>query len=429
MPRRNINIDYLARVEGEGGLDIVIENNQVKELRLRIFEPPRFFEGLLARRRFEEVPDIVARICGICPVSYQLAALMALEQIFGLVPTPRVRSLRRVFAFSQWIQSHALHIFMLALPDFLGYHNIFEMAQDYRPVVEHGLSLKKLGNDITAALGGREVHPVTAVIGGFTQMPSTDLCQNLIKQFQEHRQAAWETFKFLARLELPELNQHTTYVALVHPEEYALDQGHWQSTAGHDLPPDQFANYIDEYQVDYSNAFHCRFLETGTAYLVGPLARVNLNYHLLSANAREAAERYHLRFPSTNLYTSIIARALEIIHAIDTSISLLENPGLHTPDLKYAAMASGDGYAMIEAPRGTLYQHYRLDRGYVEKARIIPPTAQNLNQIEKDLRQLLTTIISLSDEEITSQCAMLVRNYDPCISCATHTLPVNIHRH
>lgn len=413
-------VDYLTRVEGEGGIEVMLdEHRSVREIRVKIFEPPRFFEGILKGRRCEEVADIVARICGICPVSYQMAAIRALEKILGIAPGRQVRILRKVFALSQWIQSHSLHVFFLALPDYLGYENIFQMAGAHRDLVERALRLKKLGNDITRTLGGREVHPVSAVLGGFTKLPPESILRELIAELRSRQEDVEAVLDFVAKIPRPNWAGERVFGALSHPEEYAVDEGRWCTTTGLAIDPEEFPEYVQEFQVPHSNALHCR-LKDGTYYMVGPLARLNLNFEQLSSAALQAALKYNFKPPDFNPYSSIVARVLEIFHAIDACLSYLSDISFERAGISYE-IRGGDGSWIVEAPRGSLYHRYRLDsRGFVEEARIIAPTTQNLARIELDLYELVRGITGEPDGKIAYMCEVAVRNYDPCISCATH---------
>lgn len=417
-----IKVDYMTRVEGEGGIEVVLDDARlVQDVKVKIFEPPRFFEGILRGRRCEEVADIVARICGICPVSYQMAALHALEKILAIEPSQQVRLLRKVFSLSQWIQSHALHVFFLALPDFLGFDNIFEMAGEHRDVVECGFRLKKLGNDITSFLGGREVHPISAVLGGFTKLPPKSLLNDLIMQLKDRQDDAYAAFEFVSDLKIDDWDEERAFGALSHPEEYAIDEGKWCTSTGLVLEPEDFVSYIEEFQVPYSNALRCRF-KNGSSFMVGPLARLNLNFEQLSPEAKRVAIKRNITIPSYNPYKSILARVLEIIHGIETCIKYIEEIRSEGERISYE-VRGGEGAAIVEAPRGSLFHQYRLnDQGFVEHARIIAPTTQNLLRMEQDLWNVIPKVAQKTDGEIARSCEMVVRNYDPCISCATHVI-------
>jgi coenzyme F420-reducing hydrogenase alpha subunit len=423
-----LKVDYITRVEGEGGIEIDLdEQRRLLDARVTIFEPPRFFEAIVRGRRCEEIADITARICGLCPVTYQLGTLMAIERILGLEISRQVQLLRKVFALSQYLGSHGIHVFFLALPDYLGYNDIFEMAGEHRDLVNRGLRLKKLGNDIASFLGAREVHPVTAVIGGFTKLPPRSMLDDLVVQLKARQEDAQAALEFVARLSRPAWVGGRVFGALSHPAEYGLDEGRWCTNDGLSLSAEEFTDYVEEYQVPHSNALRCR-LKNGSYYMVGPLARVNLNFEQLSPEARRAAGGLNLSVPDYNPFNSIVARLLEMMHAIEMSIDYLEQVEVRGESLSYDIRA-GAAASLIEAPRGTLYHRFRIDdRGFVQEARIIAPTTQNLSRIEQDLKELVPQIADERDEQISMACEVAVRNYDPCISCATHCIITNRRR-
>lgn len=432
MKARRFEVGYLTRVEGEGALDVTIEGDEVKEVKLKILEPPRFFEAIVRGRTFNEVPDIVSRICGLCPVSYQLVSIKAMERILGIEVSDEIRELRRLFSLSQWISSHVLHVVFLALPDYLGFPDPLSMAEKFRSIFELGLRLKQLGNDVTSALGGRETHPVSAVVGGFTKLPSPHVLSLLRKHFESRRNDALELVEFVSTLDLPDFNDPggMAYASLVHPMEYPVNEGIWTTSDGMHVTPDEYSQHLHETQVGHSNALHA--LIRGKALMVGPLARLNLNYRRLRPAIMDTLERTGVRFPSQNPYLSIVARAAEVAQAIEDSISILDNMGRirnSLSDRNYSyTIRRGTGYAMVEAPRGTLYHMYSLDPdGKVTDSRIVAPTTQNLPFMERSLRLLVERMIDSTDDEIAHGCSVMVRNFDPCISCATHLIEIRRH--
>ena len=271
MKDKAIKVDYLARVEGEGALYIKVKNGYVVDVKVKIFEPPRFFEAFLRGRSFREVPDITARICGICPVAYQMSSIHAIEGIFGVKVTEQIRMLRRLIYCGEWIESHALHIFMLHLPDFLGYDDVIQMAKDYPDTVQKALRLKKIGNEIIRILGGREIHPINLKVGGFYKLPSKKELRKLEDDLKWARDFSIETVKFLADLEFPEFEQDYEFVALRHPNEYPLNEGRIVSNKGLDISVNEYDNHFVEEHVPHSNALHSMIVGRG-AYFVGPLA-------------------------------------------------------------------------------------------------------------------------------------------------------------
>ncbi len=428
MSRRTVNLSVpvLARVEGEGALDLSIENGEISELRLRIFEPPRLFEKFLEGRSHLEVPDMVARICGICPVAYQMSAVQALESILGIEPTPWIRDMRRLFYCGEWIESHSLHIHLLAAPDFLGFSNAIDMAGKYPDVVRRGLRIQEAGNAIISFLGGRSVHPVGARVGGFWHAPAAAAAAKLLAELQALLPEAEALVLWTAALPLPHATQDFECVSLGHAGEYPITRGRIVSSRGLDISIAAFADEFQESHAPHSTALHCH--HRGQDYLVGPLARLNLNLDQLPAPTRALLERCGMRFPSFNVFHSIVARALEIHAAFVEAIRLLEAYAPTATPYLEAAPRAGVGFGASEAPRGILWHRYELNEdGSIASARIVPPTSQNQARIEADLRASLHRFgLEQPEEKIRQHAETVIRNYDPCISCATHFLKLSI---
>ncbi|HEY1389860.1 MAG TPA: Ni/Fe hydrogenase subunit alpha [Ktedonobacterales bacterium] len=425
---KTIKMDYLARVEGEGGLYIKISSGQVKDVRLKIFEPPRFFEALLRGRMYNEAPDITARICGICPVAYQMSAVHAMERALGVTVDGQLRALRRLLYCGEWIESHVLHIYMLHAPDFLGYPDAIRMAADYPDEVKRGLQLKKAGNAIVSLLGGREVHPINVRVGGFYRAPTKRELAPLAEQLKFARDLARETVRWVAALPFPDFEQEYEFVALRHPHEYPFNEGRIASNRGVDIDVQEYEQRFTEQHVAYSNALHS-VLDGERAYFVGPLARYNLNFERLSPLPQEAAREVGLGPSCHNPFKSIIVRSIETLYACDEALRVIEE--YEEPDRPAVEVLprAGTGYACTEAPRGILYHRYRLDEtGAILDAKIVPPTSQNQKIIETDLWHYVEQSMHLHDEQLTLQCEQAIRNYDPCISCATHFLKLTIDR-
>jgi sulfhydrogenase subunit alpha len=424
---RTIAVDLVARVEGEGALRVTVKDGTVQDVELRIFEPPRFFEAFLQGRHYSEVPDIVARICGICPIAYQMNAVHALEQIFGLHVEGSLRDLRRLIYCGEWIESHALHVYMLQAPDFLGYDSAIAMAKDHAAVVTRGLRLKKAGNAIMTLLGGRSVHPVSLKVGGFSRVPTRRELEGLKDDLLWARDAAVETVRWVASFEFPEFAPDYNYVALRHPDEYPLNEGQVIASSVLQISADEFEQHFLEHQVSYSSALHCTL--QGSPYLVGPLARLHLNQKHLTPIARQALADTGLTLPLRNPFHGIIARSVEILYALEESLRLIERyepPPMATAPI---AVRPGIGMACTEAPRGILYHRYQVDHdGVIREAKIVPPTSQNQSRIEQDLRLFIPRLLSRPDNEVALECERVIRCYDPCISCATHFLNLEIRR-
>lgn len=428
MTKKTIKVDYLARVEGEGGLYIKLKDDAVVDVKLKIFEPPRFFEAFLRGRDFTEASDITARICGICPVAYQMSAVHAMENAMGVKVDGPLRELRRLLYCGEWIESHTLHIYMLHAPDFLGYPDAIQMAKDHKEVVERGLKLKKAGNQIVSFLGGREIHPVNVRVGGFYKLFSKQEFEPLIEALKWARDAALETVRWTAKLPFPEFEQDYEFVALKHPEEYPFNEGRIVSNRGLDIDCSEYEQHFREEHVEHSNALHSVLKERG-AYFVGPMARYNLNFDQLSPMAQQAALEVGLGKECRNPFKSIIIRSIEVLYACDEALRILES--YEKPERPYVPVEprAAKGFACTEAPRGILYHHYQLDeQGKILDAKIVPPTSQNQKIIEDDLSKFVPQYIQLPQEELTWRCEQAIRNYDPCISCATHFLKLDIER-
>ncbi len=426
---RTIRVGALARVEGEGALHLEMRDGQVKAVRLDIYEPPRFFEALLRGRDYREVPDITARICGICPVAYQMSACHALEKAFGAFHQvdPAIRALRNLLYCGEWIESHVLHMFMLHLPDFLGYESVISLAADHGVVVKQALRLKKLGNELVALLGGRAVHPVGVCVGGFYKAPDPAAAAALAPQFKTATDEMAELALFLAaKVQYPALERDYEFVALCPSNEYPMNLGRIRSNKGLDVEQDEFAGAIEERHVPHSTALHSAIKGRGP-YLVGPLARLNLNHERLHPRAAEllpkicALVKHDL--PWKNNFLSLPARALETVHALALAHDILAHYVPPAPPCIPLIPRAGIGGHGTEAPRGLCWHQYRTDAdGTIASARIIPPTAQNQPSIEGDLAALAPSLAALSDEDAAFRCEHLIRNYDPCISCSVHFL-------
>jgi sulfhydrogenase subunit alpha len=423
-----IKVDELTRVEGEGGVYLRIKDRRVTGVKFRIFEAPRLFEAFLRGRAYHEAPDITARICGICPVAYQMSSAHAMENAFGIQVKGQLRALRRLLYCGEWIESHGLHIHALHAPDFLGYPDVIQMAKDHPDIVRRGMRLKKIGNTLMTVLGGREIHPINVRVGGFYRVPEQSELTALLDDLKWARNAACETAQWVGSFSYPNFTPEYEFVALHHPSEYPMNEGRLVSSKGLDIAINEYEEYFVEEHVAHSNALHS-VLRAQTrpsgAYHVGPLARYNLNYDRLSPLALEAARAANLGKTCLNPFQSIAVRAVETVYACDEAIRIIEayEPP-HTASVKIQARA-GIGYGCTEAPRGILYHRYRLDEGgLIRDAKIVPPTSQNQKMIEDELRHFAEQNLDLPDPDLTARCEQVIRNYDPCISCATHFLRI-----
>lgn len=423
---KNIDVPALARVEGEGGLYIGVKDGKVVEIRVDIYEPPRFFEGFLIGRYLQEVPDITARICGICPVAYQMSSAIAMEQALGMEIDPQAYALRRLMYCGEQIESHALHVYMLQAPDLLGQPSALDLAKIAPDVVSNALRLKKIGNNILKTIGGRSVHPVSVCVGGFHRWPDVPAIKALLPDLEWGLQTAKECVRWSLPLPYPELEVDYEFVAIHHPEEYGVMRGDVWSSKGSKISVNDFETRYLEEHVRHSNALHGHTAEGGL-YLVGPLARLNLNHKQLLPEAQKELKDSKLKLPLKNPYKSLIARAIELVHFYEEAIMLVQAYQPSGPAHLPLKLRAGEGCGMSEAPRGLLYHRYKIDgRGRVQFAKIMPPTAQNLPRIEADLLILAPKLMKMEHEVATLTAEHLVRAYDPCISCATHFLKLKI---
>ena len=428
MPTKTVKVDYIARVEGESSLRFNIRDGVVDDVRLSIFEPPRFFEALLRGRGFAEVLDIVARICGICPVAYQMSGVHAIENLLGIDVEAPIHALRRLLYCGEWIESHGLHIVMLHAPDFLGYPDAMTMARNHRDAVERGLALKKAGNELLRLLGGRAIHPVNVRVGGFYRVPSRAEFAPVVESLKRARDHAIATLRWAATFPFPECTRDYEFVALRHPEEYPMNRGRIVSSAGLDIAAADYETEFLERQVPYSTALHSTLKRRGV-YLVGAMARYALNRDRLPAEVQALADEAGLDPVCRNPFRSILVRAVEVIYACGEALRLIDGYERPTRPFVPVEPRAGTGYACTEAPRGLLYHRYRLDaEGTVEDAKLVPPTAQNQGVIEEDLRQVATAGLDLEEDALKANCEQSIRNHDPCISCAAHFLTLQMNR-
>ncbi|MEU6810087.1 nickel-dependent hydrogenase large subunit [Streptomyces sp. NPDC046831] len=441
---RVLRLDALARVEGEAALHLRVERGTVAETRLRIYEPPRFFEAFLTGRGHTEPPDITARICGICPVAYQMSACRAVEDACGVTVDGPLADLRRLLYCGEWIESHTLHIYLLHAPDFLGRADVVELARDQRAAVERGLRLKQAGNAVLEQLGGRPIHPVNVRIGGFYRTPSPQDLRPLAERLRQAREEALETVHWVAGFDFPDAVCDHDLFALRDPGRYAIDSGtpavttaHGQSPGLREFPLRHFEEHVREEQVPHSTALTATL--DGRRYLTGPLARYAISGRWLHPVAAEAARDAGLGDPVTgavcdNPFRSIVVRAVEVVHAVEEALRIIDGyerpsrPAVEVPPRR------GTGSGATEAPRGLLYHRYALaEDGTLTAARIVPPTAQNQTAIEEDVRRVVQARLgrtgpAADDEELTHLCERAIRNHDPCISCAAHFLDVTVER-
>ena len=428
MASKTIKVDYLARVEGEGALDLEFADGRVTSARLRIFEPPRFFEAFLRGRSYTELPDIVARICGICPIAYQMGSVHAAEQAFGATVDGQLRALRRLIYCGEWISSHTLHVAMLHAPDFLGLPDAIQMARDHGDLVRNALALKKAGNDLMRVLGGREIHPVSVKAGGFHRVPTRAEFVPMAETLKRARDIAVGLVRWTAGLPFPDFEQDYEFVALRHRDEYPLNEGRLVSNRGLNIDIADYESEFEERHVEHSTALHSMIKRRG-AYQVGPLARYALNSDCLPRHIQALAGEAGLGPVCKNPFKSIVVRAVEIVYACEEALRIIAE--YEPPALPAVALTprEGTGFGCTEAPRGICWHRYEFEAdGTIRRARIVPPTSQNQPCIESDLAAVAGGMADSPDDEIRHRCEQAIRNYDPCISCSTHFLKLSIRR-
>ncbi len=427
---RTIKVDELSRVEGEGALFVRVKDGHVEEANFRIFEAPRFFEAFLKGRSYFDVPDITARICGICPMAYLMGAQQAMEQILGIEPTKAIRDLRRLMYCGEWIESHVLHAAMLHAPDFLGLDDALQLAKTNKDVVEKALKLKKLGNEILEVVGGgRAIHPINTRVGGFYKAPTKEAIRALIEPLKWGIEASIEITRLFGTFDFPDFEYDYHSVALKHPDEYGIVEGRIVSDRGIDISPNEFYDTFKETHVRHSTALQGRTKEDGQPYLVGPIARYNVNHAQLSKLSKQIAKEVGLGEKCLNPFKSLLVRMVETIYACEEALRLCQ--AYEVPEQAYieAEPRAGRGAGVTEAPRGICVHTYELDsKGRVVEAHIAPPTAQNQPQIERDLVGVVERNLHLDEEALKWRCEQTIRNYDPCISCSTHFLKLTMVR-
>ncbi len=422
----HVDIEHITRVEGHGNIVIDIKGGKIRTLRMDIVESPRFFEAMALGRAYSEVAHITSRICGICAVTHTTTSIKAIESALDFNPSPVTKNLRKLLLNGEYIQSHILHVYFLAAPDFFRVSSVFGMAGDNKEAVLRGMRLKTLANELCALVGGRHIHPITLKIGSFSKLPEPRELSLFKKRIEDSRYDMEETVRFFKHLKTPEFERETEYISLTKSDEYALYDGKIKSSdGGEEIEAADYLDRVKESVVTYSTAKHAK--SKRDSYMVGALARFNNNFDQLHPKAKKVAEDMGLHHPCYNPYMNNIAQVVEIVHCFEESICLIDNlisTGLKDEKAEIVPQR-GRGVGVTEAPRGTLYHEHKLDEnGKITYANYIIPTAQNLANIENDLRSMVPTILNKQKEEIIVDIEMLVRAYDPCISCATHLMKV-----
>ncbi|BDB41850.1 MULTISPECIES: Ni/Fe hydrogenase subunit alpha [Mycobacterium] len=425
MSTRTLSVGTLARVEGEGALHVTVRDGVLERVELNIYEPPRFFEAFLRGRAYTEPPDLTARICGICPVAYQFSACNAIEDACGATLDDELVALRRLLYCGEWMHSHVLHIYLLNAPDFLGCPDIIAMSRNHGAAVQRGLSLKKAGNALMEFVGGRAIHPINVRVGGFYSVPTKAELAPMAERLRRALDEALETVEWVSGFEFPEFEMDHEFLALSTPGRYPIENGTIVRSAGPSFPVADFTERVREHQVPHSSALQATL--DGGRHLTGPLARYSLNSAALSPIAAQAAARAGLGVQCRNPFRSIVVRSVEVVYAIEEALRIIDE--YQRPSRPYVDVEArpGVGHGVSEAPRGLLYHRYRIDaEGLISAATIVPPTSQNQGAIEADLARVVSTNLDIDDAALTLLCERVIRNYDPCISCATHFLTLTV---
>jgi len=431
-----INVNYLTRVEGHGNIVVEVKDGKLEICRLEIVESPRFFEAFLRGRSIYEAPHITCRICGICSCGHTLASIQAAEDALGIKPTEQTTLLRKLLLHYEELDSHILHIYLLVAPDLVGVPSFVPLIKSNPEVVRRALRMKRLCNELCDILVGRHVHPISAVVGGFTKLPSHNDLEEMHKRLIELRKDMETTVELFTNLTFPEFERDTEYVALVNDEEeYPLLYGDIGSTDGYRVSKYEYKTVTNEFIVPYASAKRTKWHRD--SYAVGALARFNLNHEKLHPKAKEAANTLNLKPKCINPYLNTVAQIVECVHCVEDALRIIEllwQKGINydeivVPDLNQNGnlpQRAGEGVGAVEVPRGLLIHHYEIDeRGVFKNANCVIPTNQNTHNIELDMLKLVPEIINQSQEEITLALEMLVRAYDPCISCSAHMIEVN----
>lgn len=421
--KRLFKVDYLSRVEGETGITAEIRDGEVT-VRAEVFEAPRFFESFLRGRHYSDIADFTARICGICPVAYQMSSIHAIERIFGVEVGEPIRELRRLLYCGEWIESHALHIYLLQGPDFHGAESAWS-KKEYLPIAKRGLSFKKLGNRILTLLGGRPIHPVSVKVGGFSRLPEKRSLLSLLPDLREAFEESLKEIERIARLPFPEYPMDMECVALCDPREYPMNHGRVISNKGINTSMAGFFAMVRESQVKHSSALHSKIRKDDleSPYLVGPISRVNLNAEKLPPEITTTMKKCGISSPIMNTRMGIVARSIELSYALHEAMRIIRAYEAPSEPSVCFEQRAGEAEWITEAPRGILIHRYQLDReGYVKDCDLIPPTSQNLARMEEDIRDFLRNHIGRPVEFLKKESEKIVRSYDPCISCSVHLM-------
>ena len=422
-----VNVHHVTRVEGHGNIVVDVRDGTIERCELQIVETPRFFEAMLRGRPYNQSSHITSRICGICAIGHATASLRATERALNVKLSDQTVMLRKLAFHGEMLDSHILHTYMLVAPDFLGVGSVIPLAASHPDVVKRALRMKKFSGDLCQAIVGRHTHPIAMTVGGFTHFPDRQTLEELRERAEELIADVDATVELFGTLPWPAFERETEYIALVQPDEYGFIDGMIGSTDGDMLPLDDYRLVTNERLSPHATAKHCAF--NRDSYMVGALARFNLKHAQLGARAKAAAEHLGLQAPCYRPYMNSAAQVVEIVHCVDDSIALLDKllkRGVSPEAPGQVSLRPGArGVGACDVPRGVLFHEYQIgENGLVEEANCIIPTGQNLGNIDRDMRALVPTLLTEPEDSIRLKMEMLVRAYDPCISCSTHFLNV-----
>ncbi|MBD3192354.1 MAG: hypothetical protein GF308_17075 [Candidatus Heimdallarchaeota archaeon] len=432
MSTKKYHIKHICRVEGHGNLLVELADQEVDNVEMQIIEGARFFEGFAVGRKYDEAINIMSRICAICSVSHQVSAVQALERSVGITPSQQVHEFRVLLDHGENLQSHILHVGMLALPDFLGYDGAIQMVPDFPNEVKLILRMKRIANDLQALIGGREIHPVNIRPGGFGRYPTTNQLEAMKQKLLEFKEGTQKIADLYADVDMPSFENKTEQIAIYDGESYPFIRGdHKCLLSGKIVPPEEYKqDFINEETRSYSTAKFST-INGGEIYYVSPLARLNINHEFLTDDAKALLKKFSLTLPDFNPFNNNLARVIELMHCVDEAIELTEKYIDHPPaeDNKDFNIRAGEGFIATEAPRGLLNHAYEVDdQGRIIKADVITPTAHNTNKMEDDVKKFAPIISDKKDDEVKLLLNMLIRSYDPCISCSAHAINVELRR-
>ena len=429
MTQLNINVNQVSRIEGHGNIVLRATDGKIEELKWVVTESPRLFEAMLRGRYYDDVAHIASRICGICSIAHSTASIRATEAAFGVQLSEQALRLRKLLYNAELLESHVLHAYFLALPDFVGAGSVIPLVSTHQEAVLRALRLKKLAYNMAEMLAGRKTHPISLMVGGFARLPDMTEFKSIRNRLEAALVDLDETVKLFKTVKFPDFERETEYIALTDPAEYAFISGEIASSDTGVTPVDKYLEVTNEFCVPHSTAKYTR--NKRDAYMVGALARFNINHAQLLPLARKSAAELGLTAPCYNPFMITAVQVVESLHAAEDSLHIMDDilsRGLkdETPSVKVRA---GRGVGVVEAPRGILFHDYTYDKnGILTQANCIIPTNQNHNNIQKDMEALVPQILNRSEDEIRLTLEMLVRAYDPCVSCSTHLLNVKLKR-